>query len=187
MIELLFFGRAGEGGKSAAEILADASLDEGKFIQCFPEYGPEREGAPVKAFVRIDSREIRVHCQIKSPDIAVIINPTLLGCENITGMLKKDGVLVVNTIKSPEEIRKETGFKGKIATVNAKKISLDVFGKSLPNIPMLGALAKVTGIIKMDSLKRQVVCRFYKKIGEEMTRKNLEVVEKAYAEVSVNG
>ncbi len=187
MIELLFFGRAGEGGKTAAELIADASLEEGKYIQCFPEYGPEREGAPVKAFTRVDSKPIRLHCQIKSPDMAVVINHTLLGCENFAAMLKPKGTLVVNTSKSPAEIRKETGFNGKIATVDATKISIDEFGRNLPNMPMLGALLKATDVVAMDSLRKHVVCKFYVKIGEKPTIKNLNVIDKAYEEVRIDG
>jgi pyruvate ferredoxin oxidoreductase gamma subunit len=187
MIELLFYGRAGEGGKTAAELIADASLEEGKYIQCFPEYGPEREGAPVKAFTRVDSKPIRVHCNIKSPGTAIIINPTLLDCGDVLDIIKKDGVLVVNTEKSPEEIRKETGFKGKIATVNATKISIDAFGRSIPNMPMLGALLKATDVVKMESLKKHVFCRFYEKIGEEKTKKNMSVIDTAYDEVRIDG
>lgn len=187
MIELLFYGRAGEGGKTAAEIIADASLEEGRFMQCFPEYGPEREGAPVKAFVRVDSKPIRLHCQIKSPDMAVIINPTLLSCDNVSEMVKPDGTLVVNTKKSAAEIRKATGFKGKLAVVDATGISIEKFGRSLPNMPVLGALVKASGIVQMESLRMHVVCRFLRKIGEDLTRKNLDVIETAYNGVKVDG
>ncbi len=124
MIELKFFGRAGQGGKTAAELIADAALDEGKFIQAFPEYGPEREGAPVKAFVRIDDKKIRIHCHAKSPDMAIVIDPTLLHCLDVIEGLKDEGILVVNTPKSPKDIREFTKFKGKIWTVDGTKIEL---------------------------------------------------------------
>lgn len=187
MIELKFFGRAGQGGKTAAELIADAALDEGKFIQAFPEYGPEREGAPVKAFVRIDDKKIRIHCHVKNPDMAIVIDPTLLDCLDVIEGLKKDGILVVNTPKSPKDIRNLTGFKGKICTVNGTKISMEVFGRNFPNMPILGALVKASAVVKMASLKTQILCRFLEKIGGEKTRKNIRMVEMAYEEAKADG
>jgi pyruvate ferredoxin oxidoreductase gamma subunit len=186
MIELKFFGRAGQGGKTASELIADSALDEGKFTQAFPEYGPEREGAPVKAFVRIDKTQIRVHCQIKSPDIVVVIDPTLLDCLDVIEGLKEEGTLIVNTHKSPEEIRNLTGFKGKIFTVDGTRISMDIFGKNFPNMPVLGALVKATGIVQMKSLEGQIACIFLKKIGEEKTKMNVEMVKRAYEEAKTD-
>ena len=165
MIELKFLGRAGQGGKTAAEMIANAALDEGKFIQAFPEYGPEREGAPVKAFVRIDSKPVRVHCQVKNPDMVIVIDPTLLGCLNVVEGLKENGILVVNTSKPPQYIRDLTGFRGKVCTVDGSKISMDIFGKLFPNMPVLGALVKASGVVSMDSLKSQIICIFLEKIG----------------------
>ena len=187
MIELKFFGRAGQGGKTAAELIADAALDEGKFTQAFPEYGPEREGAPVKAFVRIDSKPIRIHCQAKSPDMAIVIDPTLLDCLDVIEGLKKDGLLVVNTPKTPEEIRKFTGFKGKIYTVDGTRISMEIFKRNFPNMPVLGALVKASNVVKMESLRNQIVCIFLEKIGGEKTEKNIEMVKRAYEEAKTDG
>ena len=187
MIELKFFGRAGQGGKTAAELIADAALDEGKFIQAFPEYGPEREGAPVKAFVRIDDRKIRIHCHSKNPDMAIVIDPTLLDCLDVIEGLKDDGILIVNTPKSPNDIRDFTGFKGKIYTVDGTKISMEVFGKNFPNMPVLGALIKASSVVKMESLKTQILCIFIEKIGREKTEKNIRMVEMAYEEAKTDG
>lgn len=187
MLELKFFGRAGQGGKTAAEMIADSALDEGKFTQAFPEYGPEREGAPVKAFVRIDDKPIRLHCQVKNPDIVVIIDPTLLECLDVIEGLKEGGLLVVNTPKSPKEIREFTGFKGKIFTVDGTKISMEIFGRNFPNMPVLGALVKATDIVKMKSLENQIICIFLKKIGAEKTKKNIQMVKMAYEEAQTDG
>ena len=186
MIELKFFGRAGQGGKTAAELIADAALDEGKFTQAFPEYGPEREGAPVKAFVRIAEKPVRLHCQVQNPDMVVVIDPTLLDCLDVVEGLKSNGILVVNTHKSPEEIRKMTGFKGKVYTVDGTRISMEVFGMNFPNMPVLGAFVKASGIVKMESLRTQIVCRFIEKIGGEKTKKNIEMVERAYKEAKTD-
>jgi pyruvate ferredoxin oxidoreductase gamma subunit len=187
MIELKFLGRAGQGGKTASELIADAALDEGKFTQAFPEYGPEREGAPVKAFVRINSKPVRIHCQIKNPDAVIVIDQTLLECLDVTEGLKENGTLIINTPKSPEEVRKITGFKGKIFTVDGTRISMEIFGRNFPNMPVLGALIKATGIVSMESLRNQIVCIFLEKIGGEKTEKNIEIVEKAFKEARTDG
>jgi pyruvate ferredoxin oxidoreductase gamma subunit len=187
VIELKFFGRAGQGGKTAAELIADAALDEGKFTQAFPEYGPEREGAPVKAFVRIDDKPIRMHCQVKSPDMVIVIDPTLLDCLDVIEGLKSKGILVVNTPKTPGEIRKFTGFKGKIWTVDGTRISMEVFGRNFPNMPVLGALVKASNIVKMESLKTQIICIFLEKIGGEKTEKNIKMVKLAYEGARTDG
>lgn len=186
MLELKFFGRAGQGGKTAAELIADAALDEGKFTQSFPEYGPEREGAPVKAFVRIDDKPVRLHCSIKNADIVVVIDPTLLECLNVIDGLKENGLLVVNTPKTPKDIREQIKYKGKIFTVDGTKISMEVFGINFPNMPILGALIKAREIVKMKSLENQITCKFFKKIGEEKTKKNIELVNRAYEEVKTD-
>ena len=187
MLELKFFGRAGQGGKTAAELIADAALDEGKFIQSFPEYGPEREGAPVKAFVRIADKPVRLHCSIKSADIVVVIDPTLLECLDVIEGLKEDGLLVVNTPKTLKDIREQTSFKGRICTVDGTKISMEVFGINFPNMPILGALVKSTDIVKFKSLENQIICKFLEKIGEEKTKKNIELVKRAHEEAQIDG
>jgi pyruvate ferredoxin oxidoreductase gamma subunit len=187
MLELKFFGRAGQGGKTAAELVADASLDEGKFTQSFPEYGPEREGAPVKAFVRINDKPVRLHCQVQNPDIVVVIDPTLLECLDVVEGLKEEGLLVVNTPKTPKEIREQTKFMGKICTVDGTKISMEIFGRNFPNMPVLGALIKAREIVKMKSLENQIICIFAQKIGEEKTKKNIETVKRAYEEAQIDG
>lgn len=187
MIELRFLGRAGQGGKTAAELIANSALDEGRFIQAFPEYGPEREGAPVNMFVRIDDKPVRIHCQAKRPNVSVVIDPTLMDCINVVEGLKENGLLVVNTPKSPAEIRKMTRFKGKISTVDGTRISVEIFGKNFPNMPVLGALVSASGIVKMKSLENQIRCVFLKKIGEEKTGKNIRMVKKAYEEARTDG
>lgn len=184
MKEIKFIGRGGQGGKSAAAILAEAALDKGKHIQSFPEFGAERQGAPVFAYTRIADEEIRIHSGVTNPDVVVVLDPTLLGSISITdGLSEEEGALIVNTPKSPAEIREITGFNGAIYTVDATKISVELFGKNIPNSPMLGAVEKVASLVSLDTLKEKVEEKFINKIGEEGTRKNLESIERAFNEV----
>lgn len=183
MIEITIIGRGGQGAKTAAQLLAEAALEGGKYVQSFPEYGPERAGAPIKAFVRIDDSLIRVHCAVNSADIVGVTDPTLLKAVKVTEGLKQGGILVVNTDLPPEEIKKQLGFSGKIYTIDATKISLDTLGKNLPNMPVLGALLKATGIVPLNVLEKMVRDKFIKKIGEDLTNKNIEAIKKAYDEV----
>lgn len=183
MFEIKFIGRGGQGGKSAAAILAEAALDKGKHIQSFPEYGAERQGAPVFAYTRIDDTEIRIHSGVTNPDCVVVLDPTLLGSIPITQGMNQDGILIVNTPKTVEEIKKITEFNGKIYTVDATKISVELFGKNIPNTPMLGAIEKATSLVTIEVLKEKIKEKFERKIGKEAVNKNLEAIEQAYNEV----
>ena len=184
MIKIRFNGRGGQGAKTAAQLLVEAAIRKGKYIQAFPEYGPERRGAPVKAFAKIDDKPIVSREPIDNPDIVVVIDATLLESENAcSGLDEKKGILIVNTSKSSEEIRKETKFKGAIYTVNASGISRELLGVNLPNTPMLGALLKVTKIIDVESVEEVIKTHFEKKIGKEKTQLNIDAIRKAYDEV----
>jgi pyruvate ferredoxin oxidoreductase gamma subunit len=184
MTEIRFHGRGGQGAKTAADLLATTSLETGKFIQSFPEYGPERAGAPIRSFTRISEEPINLHCGITNPDMVVVIDPTLLESVNVSEGLDENGILLVNTEKTPEVIRKKINFnKGKVFTVDATRISLETLGLPLPNTPMLGALIKATGIVALDSLKSNVRSKFLKKIGEAKVKGNLDSIDRAYKEV----
>jgi len=185
MLEVRWHGRGGQGAKSAAQFLAEAALLSGKHIQAFPEYGPERAGAPIRAFTRIDDSAIRIHSSVTNPDIVVVIDPTLIS-EDILDGLKDDGILVANTSQSPEQLRKSLDFKqGKVVTIDATKVALDTIGVPMPNTPMLGALLKVKEIVSMESLKEQIRDKFLKKIGEDKTNANIEAIKKAYEEAQI--
>ena len=185
MIEIRFHGRGGQGAKTAAELLATTAMETGKFIQAFPEYGPERAGAPIESFARISDEPIYLHCGIDSPDIVVVIDPTLLESVNVTEGLDDKGILLVNTTESPQSLRKKINFsKGRVLTVNATKIALETLGMPLPNTPMLGALLKATEIVPLESLKTSVRNKFLKKIGEAKVKGNLDSIDRAYKEVS---
>lgn len=182
MIEIRWHGRGGQGAKTAALIFAEASLEAGKYVQAFPEYGPERMGAPVCAFNRLSDKPISLHCGVKNPNIVVVLDPTLVS-ENVTQGLPADGMLIINTEDSPEDFRKKKNIdKGRVFTVDASKISLKTIGKDIPNTPMLSALAKVSGLLPIDTL----ISYTEKKLGKkkkELVTGNIEAIKMAYNEV----
>lgn len=186
MVEICWHGRGGQGAKTASQFLAEAALETGKFIQAFPEYGPERGGAPMRAYTRISDEPIYLHSPITTPDIVIVIDQTLLRAIDVSEGMKKDGVLLVNTEKAPELIRKEYNFTmAKIGTVDATKIALETLHSPMPNMPMLGASLKVNSIVSIDEVIEIVRLKFLKKIGEEKTKANIEGIKKAYEELKI--
>ncbi|MBU1006487.1 MAG: 2-oxoacid:acceptor oxidoreductase family protein [Candidatus Omnitrophica bacterium] len=186
MMEIRWHGRGGQGAKTASQFLGEAALDTGKYIQSFPEYGPERAGAPMKAFNRISEEPIHLHSSVTNPEMVVVIDPTLIGAIDVTEGMGDNGVLLINTDKSPEEIRRITNFtKGKVGTVDATKIALETLGLPMPNMPMLGALLKANPLVTIDQLSERIKNKFLKKIGEEKTNANLKGIERAYKEVKI--
>ena len=151
--EIRWHGRGGQGAKTAALLLADAAFKTGKYVQGFPEYGPERMGAPITAYNRISDQPIRVHSNIYTPDLVAVVDETLLHSVDVTDGLKEDGAVIVNSPKSPEEIRPMLkGYKGKVYTVDARKISVEALGKYFPNSPMLAAAGAGSGIMEQDAV-----------------------------------
>jgi len=186
MLEVRWHGRGGQGAKTAAQFLAEAALDSGKHIQSFPEYGPERAGAPIRAYTRIDDSPINIHSGVTDPEAVVVIDPTLLNSIDVTEGLGDDGMLLVNTTEGPKAIRERLGFsKGRVATVDATKISLSTLGIDMPNTPMLGALLKLEAIVPIEGLIEKVKDKFMKKIGEEKTNANIESIKRAYEETVI--
>jgi len=185
-IEVRWHGRGGQGAKTAAQFLAEAALEAGKFIQAFPEYGPERAGAPMRAYTRISSEPITIHSGVINPEAVVVIDPTLLSNMDIVDGLGKDGILLVNTQESPEAVRKKLNFnKGKVVTIDATKIALETLGLPMPNMPMLGALIKVNPIVPLEAIIESIRHKFLKKIGEEKTNANIAGIKRAYEETKV--
>jgi pyruvate ferredoxin oxidoreductase gamma subunit len=185
MIEIIFHGRGGQGAKSAAEIVAQAAVSEGKFVQAFPSFGPERSGAPTKAYVRISEEEIRTHEPIVDPDIVVVLDETILESEKVTDNLDKNEFLIINSKNSAEAIRaklSERGekFEGKIYPIDANGISVEIVGQPRPNTVILGKLIKVSEIAKLESVAEEFRKIFSAKIGEDMTEKNVKAIEAAY-------
>lgn len=176
-------GRGGQGGKSAAAIIADAALEKGYFVQSFPEYGAERQGAPVYAYTRIDEKEIRIHSGVTNPDIVIVIDQTLLKTINVTDGMPNNGILIVNTNLSPEEIREKINYRnGRVLTVDATQISKDCFGVNIPNTPVLGSIEKATNLFSLELLKNNMRNKFLRKIGEQGVQKNITAIERAYNE-----
>ena len=180
-IEIRWHGRGGQGSVTSAELLARAAIDEGKFAQAFPSFGPERRGAPVVAYNRIDDEiPIRVRAEIKTPDVVIVLDPTLLHAVKVTAGLKGKGILVINTSKSFEEIEKDFGINRKLALVDAGRIARDVLGMTIVNTTMLGALLRVLPVVKMDSLQEPFEERFGRNAG-----KNMDAMKKAFEETRI--
>ncbi len=184
IIEIRWHGRGGQGVVTAGELLAEAAMEEGKYFQAFPDYGPERMGAPIKSYTRISDEPIEIHHQILNPDVVIVVNPNLIGVVNLTEGLKEDGTLIVNTTESPAEIRKRMGFKGgKVATLDATRIALDTLKRDIPSTLMLGAVTKVTGLVSLDSVIRRTEERLGEKLSKEVVEANLTAIKRAYEEV----
>lgn len=184
MFEVRMHGRAGQGAKSASQLLAEAAFKLGKYIQAFPEYGSERRGAPTVSYTRISDKPIRTHEPIVYPDVVVVFDSGLLRSIPVTaGLDKEKGVLIVNTTRSPEEIREIVKFEGKICTVDATGISLELLHIDAPNAPLLGALVRAIEIVPLSALEEVIKEMFLEKIGPEKTEKNLVSLKRGYEEV----
>ncbi len=187
LTEIRWHGRGGQGAKTAALLLADAALASGKYIQAFPEYGPERMGAPVASFNRISSNPISLHSGVTDPDIVIVLDPTLMDSVDVTEGMPANGTLLVNIERSPAEVREIFGIASgiKICTVDASRISTETIGRDIPNTPMLGALVKATGILDfkemIEDMKKKLEKKF--KTKPEVIAGNLKAIERAYNEV----
>ena len=181
LIEIRWHGRGGQGAVTSAELLAQAAINEGKYAQAFPSFGPERRGAPVLAFVRISSsKPIKVRADITKPDVVVVLDPGLLRIVDFTSGLKKDGIVVINTIKSAAQIKQELKIGSAIATVNATKIARELLGVPITNTTMVGAVIKATGVVKLESLYEPLKNRFGR-----LAEKNIGAMKRAYDETIV--
>ena len=186
MIEIRWHGRGGQGAKTASLLLADAAFNTGKYIQGFPEYGPERMGAPLTAYNRISDTPIRIHSNIYEPDYVVVVDDTLLESVDVTAGLKETGAIVINTTKSKDYLEKALkGYKGDIYTIDARKISEEALGKYFPNTPMLAAIIKVAKIMTDEELLADMEGSFKHKFAKkpEVIDGNMKVLEMALKEV----
>lgn len=187
LVEIRWHGRGGQGAKTAALLFADAALASGKYVQAFPEYGPERMGAPVASFNRISAKPIYLHSGVINPHVVIVLDPTLVDSVDVTEGVPQDGIIIVNTEKSPADIKKALGITGaiKVYTVDASKISTETIGRDIPNTPMLGALIKATGMLDfkemLDDTKKKLEKKFRSK--PEVIEGNVKAIERAYNEV----
>ncbi len=176
--EVIFFARAGQGAKTAAEIVVQAAAREGKHVQAFPYFGPERSGAPTKSYIRVSDKPIRIHEPVIDPDAVVVLDDTLLDSVDVTSNLDRNEWLIINTSKDIGEIKKFfPDFSGKAYLIDANKISLDIIGQPRPNSVILGKLIQVSGVAKLESIKSEFRELFTPKIGKEITEKNIMAVE----------
>lgn len=167
-LEIRWHGRGGQGAKTAALLLADVAFKTGKYVQGFPEYGPERMGAPITAYNRISNNVIRVHSNIYTPDLVVVVDETLLDAVNVTAGLKENGSIIVNTDKDKEQILpKLKGYKGNVYTVDARKISVDALGKYFPNSPMLAAAVAVSKVMDKDTFINEMRASYQHKFAKK--------------------
>lgn len=187
LIEIRWHGRGGQGAKTASLLLADAAFNTGKYIQGFPEYGPERMGAPITAYNRISDKPITIHSNIYEPDYVVVVDDTLLESVPVTAGLKKEGAMVINTTKSPEYLKEKlNGYDGNIYTIDARKVSEETLGKYFPNTPMLAAIVKVTGIMSDEAFLEDMKGSFKHKFAKkpEVIEGNMKALELALKEVT---
>ncbi len=180
MVEIRFHGRGGQGAVTSAELTALAAIEEGKYAQAFPSFGPERRGAPVMAFVRVSEQPIRSREKVYNPDIVVVLDPSLLQIVNVEAGLKDGGLVILNTKKTLDEIRSETGIKARLAIVDASKIAMETMRVPITNTTMLGALLKAAGLMSIDALRAPVQHRF-----GPIAEKNLKACVRAYEETTV--
>ena len=187
LIEIRWHGRGGQGAKTASLLLADAAFNTGKYIQGFPEYGPERMGAPITAYNRISNTPIRIHSNIYEPDYVVVVDDSLLEAVDVTAGLKPDGAIVINTTKSGNELKPLlNGYTGDVYTIDARKISLETLGKYFPNTPMLAAIVKVSGVIEEKDFLADMEGSFKHKFAKkpEVIDGNMKALEMAVKEVN---
>ncbi len=185
-MEIRWHGRGGQGAKTAALLLADVAFKTGQNVQGFPEYGPERMGAPITAYNRISRDKIRVHSNIYTPDYVVVVDETLLYSVDVTAGLKRNGAIIINTAKSKEEVMPYLkGYKGRVITVDARSISEETLGKNFPNTPMLAATVAVSGVMEKHEFINEMKASFQHKFAKkpEVIEGNMKALEMAYEAV----
>lgn len=184
-MEIRWHGRGGQGTVTAAKVFADACLSGGRHVQAFPEYGPERAGAPLRAFNRISDRELRLHCPVMNPNIVVVVDATLLDSIDIAAGVPDDAAFIINSSKDPKELRAKLHAKPsqRVFTVDAKKIAVDTIGRPMPNATLIGALTKVSGLITIEAAMSDVEKSFGKKFSRKIIEGNIEATKRGYEEV----
>ena len=186
LTEVRWHGRGGQGAKTAGYILAIAAAEAGSNIQAFPDYGAERRGAPMRSYMRISDAPIRLRSGVKTPQVVVVLDATLLGSEDVTAGMADDALIIINTPLAPDEVRGQLkNQKVKVATVDATGISQEAIGRAIPNTPMLGALAKLTDVVTLDGAKAGARKQLGEKLAPAVIEANMKAIERAYEEVKV--
>lgn len=185
IFEIRFHGRGGQGAKTAAALLAEAAIEQGKYVQSFPEYGAERQGAPIKAYTRISDKPIYTHAGVTNPNVVVVVDQTLLKSIPVTEGIDDKGLLIINTNQGIEEVKKIVDFKGKIIVIDAVKIALEELGRAITNTTMLGVIEKATNIVGFEALKEHMFKHFEYHLGKDLAEKNVKAFERAFNEVNV--
>lgn len=186
LIEIRWHGRGGQGAKTASLLLADAAFNTGKYIQGFPEYGPERMGAPITAYNRISNSPITIHSNIYEPDYVVVVDDTLLDAVDVTSGLKESGAIIINTTKDGDSLKsKLKNYNGGIYTIDARKVSMEALGKYFPNTPMLAAIVKVSGVMSDEDFLNDMEGSFKHKFAKkpEVIEGNMNALKIALNEV----
>ena len=188
IVEIRWHGRGGQGAKTASLLLADAAFNTGKYVQGFPEYGPERMGAPITAYNRISTERSTVHSNIYYPDFVVVVDETLLSSVDVTAGLKTEGAIVINSSKAPADLRPLLkGYAGRVCTIDAGKISEEELGKNFPNTPMLAAIVKVSGVVEPDAFVKDMEASFHHKFASkpQVIEGNMRALKRSMEEVQV--
>jgi pyruvate ferredoxin oxidoreductase gamma subunit len=186
LTEIRWHGRAGQGIVTAGELLAEGALEAGMYFQAFPDYGPERMGAPIKSYTRISDEPIDVHYQILTPEVVVVVNPNLLGVVDVTEGLVEDGVVIVNTPETAEKTREMLELKGskvRVFTVDATGLALETLKRDIPATLMLGAIIRATGLVDLDNTVHTVREKLGAKLRGEIVEANVKALRRAYEEV----
>lgn len=180
MIEMRFHGRGGQGAVTSAELVAQAAIDTGRYATAFPSFGPERRGAPVVAFARVDDQPVRLRSKVYNPDVIIVLDPSLLEIGNPAEGLRENGILIINSSQDAQSLRNQISYKGRLALVDASRIAREVIGLPITNTTMVGALVKGTNLVALEALKGPFQRRFGK-----IAARNIEAMERAYKETNV--
>lgn len=181
ILEIRWHGRGGQGVVTASQLLARSAMREGKYVQAFPEFGPERMGAPIKAYTRISDNQIKIHSGVKTPNIVIVLDPSLIGQVDIGEGLAEDGLILVNSEKDAGTVSRIAGLTGKkVLAIDASKIALETIGRNIVNTSIMGALVKVTGVVSLDALLKEIEASFGAKLNRKVIDGNLAAAKRAY-------
>ena len=188
LTEIRWHARAGQGAVTAAKLVAETALSQDRYMQAMPEYGPERMGAPIRAFTRISDEPIEIHNNIERPNVVIVLDDSLLDVIDVTEGMQDDGATIVNTCTPPEQLRRILKLPESVtvASVDASGIAMDTIKRDIPNTPMVGALARVTGVVATDATQSLLAKTFGKKFSQDVIDANLESVKRAYDEVVIS-